>query len=327
MATILYGNGLNRLDVNAPSWDNMLKQIEPLFNPPSNSQMQIPATIQYDRIELLASRTSIELIEDLCGKIKGPWKNPIYERMSNLTDVNFLTTNYDYTLESYYPQIFKSEKRETVYNVFSYKTRYDKLRDNENIFDKCNVWHIHGDIERPKSIILGYNHYCKEIAEIRKYIPYSIRNLIHGGKVDSIDTLTFPNKSWIDLFFKDDIFIIGLDLNFSELDLWWLIDMWSRLKKMKYVTNTIYYLDAIQKNKKNESRQSFIDTLKCFKIEYVSYEASTYEEAYRRCMDFIENSIKLNTKPKSLQKTKVFPISEAKPDLQDRQFAIKIEPI
>lgn len=292
MATILYGNGLNRINPNAPSWDKMLTQIESSFIPPLYSQMEIPPTIQYDEIELISSRSSNELLMDMCKTIHGPWKNSVYERMSKLSEVNFLTTNYDGTLESYFYPNVRTKKRETVYNIFSYtETKIDDLHETGEFFGKRNVWHIHGDINRPKSIILGYEHYCKEIAEIRKYIPYSIRNLVHGGKFDNMDTLTFPNKSWIDLIFKEDVFIIGLGLGFSELDLWWLIDMWSRLKKQGHVTNTIYYLDAIQENNKDLRRQSFIDTLKNFKIEYIPYEAPTFEEAYHKCMDYIESRI------------------------------------
>ncbi len=292
MATILYGNGLNRLNSNAPSWDDMLTRLESSFIPPLYSQMEIPPTIQYDEIELISSRSSNDLLKDMCNIIRGPWPNSVYERMCKLSEVNFLTTNYDGTLESYFYPNVRTKKRETVYNIFSYtETKIDDLHETGELFGKRNVWHIHGDINRPKSIILGYEHYCKEIAEIRKYIPYSIRNLVHGGKFDNMDTLTFPNKSWIDLIFKEDVFIIGLGLGFSELDLWWLIDMWSRMKKKGYVTNTIYYLDAIQEDKKDLSKQSFIDTLKTFKIEYIAFEEPTFEAAYHKCMDYIESRI------------------------------------
>lgn len=287
MATILYGNGINRLNSNAPSWESMLKKLEPTYI--SSPNLEIPATIQYDKIEIISARPSNDLLKDMCESIKGPWQNPIYERLSRLSDVNFLTTNYDHTLESYFSTSLKSSKRETVYNIFSYVATTDSQQTSK--FNQSNIWHIHGDILRPKSIILGYDHYCKEIAEIRKYIPLDFRNIARTNMSTSSSLALLSGESWIDLIFKDDIFIIGLGLGFAELDLWWLIDVWSRLRKNGIVNNNIYYYDAIQQGIVDERKKSFADTLKCFMIEYILYEASTYLEAYNMCMNDIEQRI------------------------------------
>jgi hypothetical protein len=292
MATILYGNGINRLHPDAPSWENMLKKLETKSNASLNAG--IPPTIQYDKIEIISPRPSNILLKDMCETIKGPWQNPIYARLSQLHGVNFLTTNYDHTLESYFSSFLKSYKQETVYNIFSYMATTNEPQDSK--FNRCNIWHIHGDVNRPKSIILGYDHYCKEIAEIRKYMPSDFRNIARANvsSSKSLQSLSLSGESWIDLIFKDDIFIIGLGLGFAELDLWWLLDIWSRLKRMGIVYNKIYYYDAIlQDNIDNidNSKESFKDTLSCFGIEYIAYKFPTYMEAYDMCMSDIENKL------------------------------------
>ena len=56
MATILYGNGINRLHPDAPSWENMLKKLETKSNVSLN--IGIPPTIQYDKIEIISRNYS-----------------------------------------------------------------------------------------------------------------------------------------------------------------------------------------------------------------------------------------------------------------------------
>ena len=41
--------------------------------------------------------------------------------------------------------------------------------------------------------------------------------------------------SWYLKFFKEDIYILGLKLDFSEQDIWWLLDFRIRKKNMRKV--------------------------------------------------------------------------------------------
>ena len=80
-------------------------------------------------------------------------------------------------------------------------------------------------------------------------------------------------------------------MGFAELDLWWLLDIWSRLKRMRIVDNKIYYYDAILQDNIDNNKESFKDTLSCFGIKYIVYESPTYMEAYDKCMSDIEHKI------------------------------------
>ena len=56
--------------------------------------------------------------------------------------------------------------------------------------------------------------------------------------------------SWVDKFFTDDISIIGLGLNFQEIDLWWILDFRAREKYTgnKEINNKITYYCPISED-------------------------------------------------------------------------------
>ena len=80
---------------------------------------------------------------------------------------------------------------------------------------KKRIWHIHGDVTAPSSIIMGHYYYGKLLHEIQNYIPDLMRR--------SGDVSSYKPKSWVDLFLLNEIHMIGFGLNLSEIDLWWLI--------------------------------------------------------------------------------------------------------
>ncbi len=242
--TILYGNGLNLLARGAPKWDNLLTQIDSTWHTSTNLQcIASPNTIQYDQLELISSMPSLQLIKNLCDAICGPWNNQVYEHLSSIPNVNYITTNYDLTLEEYFNA--RLVRKERKYNICSYYTHMEDIQSkNKELYNFGNIWHIHGDIRRPKSIILGYDHYCKQITKIREYIPTYYSKIRNHGQLTSTDR-KWKGESWIDLFFNDNVYILGLGLGFAELDLWWILDLWARCKKAKSVFNKIIYLDAI----------------------------------------------------------------------------------
>lgn len=46
---------------------------------------------------------------------------------------------------------------------------------------------------------------------------------------------------WIDAFFFTNLHIIGITLDFSEIDIWWLLSRRARLLKNGYIKNQVYY--------------------------------------------------------------------------------------
>ncbi|MGB3464352.1 MAG: SIR2 family protein, partial [Cyclobacteriaceae bacterium] len=148
-----------------------------------------------------------------------------HERITSGIFSNILTTNYEYTLESCLTEDLRMKNlgiiRETKYNIY----RHSQV-------GKVKFWHIHGDMYRPSSILLGYEQYSGQLQVMRNYV---VSGTNYHNKAASILPLNkrmgekdYQLHSWIDHFFSGDLHIIGLSLDYIESDLWWLITYRSR---------------------------------------------------------------------------------------------------
>lgn len=271
--SILYGNGLNLLNEGTPSWEELLKGIakESLDN-------NIPYTLKYEAVilkqpyreapvrlltsdgkmlitsdgkVLFASGEVIEskLKKDIAERVSVFEPNEIYKMMSELPVEHFMTTNYDNTLLKVMGDnpIKSQNKQEQIYSIRRYYT----------LIGGQQYWPIHGNVESPRSIMLGFDHYCGALSKMESYVKggYEMPEI---GRMISItkrledgirDTL-----SWIDLFFCSDVHIIGQGLDYAEMDLWWILNKRRRIKQKdaKLIKNRIvYYPDySIAKDKR-----------------------------------------------------------------------------
>ena len=276
--TILYGNGLNRIS-GAPSWKEMMEQLNLECKLNLEISNSIPYSIQYDHL-VLESNYKENVLDKLCQIMSRNWDNKLYHIIAERKDVNYITTNYDFTLEDWMSQRYASfydetpKRYETVYNVRSFKMPTEGVK----------VWHIHGDINRPNSIILGYDHYCNQIHKIHDMLPFNKKR-----DMSTYNEILNQENSWVNRFFTDDIYIIGLGLSFEELDLWWLIDKWATFQKYRQnrfesPTNKIVYLDALIDD---EDKLELSKTLEAYGIKYVPFREKTREQAYEYCIKSI----------------------------------------
>jgi hypothetical protein len=163
--------------------------------------------------------------------------NNFHREVMNLNVTDYLTTNYDYSLERVFDITFSISFRtnkEWKYSLF----RKNIVNQNKNI------WHIHGEINNginrtsryaAESIMIGNEHYGDYFRKIHEYIKPP------GGNV--LDGLNRLPESWIQKFFTHDIHIIGFSLDFSETHLWWLLNLRARLIESINITidNEIYF--------------------------------------------------------------------------------------
>jgi hypothetical protein len=125
------------------------------------------------------------------------------------------------------------------------------------------LWHIHGEIEHPKSIMLGLDHYCGSISKIDGYIKgnyeFSVKSTKQKVKpmVEKLMDGSFDEVSWVELFFNSNVHILGLSLDYSETDLWWVLNKRARLMLDNNIDNTIYYYDSNIK----ESKKSLLESM------------------------------------------------------------------
>ena len=87
------------------------------------------------------------------------------------------------------------------------------------------MWHIHGEAEKYKEAVLDLHSYGRNLTVIQNYINKFIASVM--ASVTSVKEekkgKLFP-KSWLDYFLLGDIKIFGFTFDYSEFDLWWLLN-------------------------------------------------------------------------------------------------------
>lgn len=266
MDAILYGNGFNLLSKDCPSWQELLKNISDRDKSPILNG--IPPTLQYEQVYLApnSSFTSLsegedetKLKEAVKRKLKAIRTNEFYEKLLNLGVSTFLTTNYDHAIyDNLEDSIIDKNSAEKIYSI----RRWKKVELNKNEY---TIFQFHGDITTIKSIMLGLDHYGGALAKVQDYVKgyfvekskdkkeqkksegeYSIYKRLTSNVDFDASKYGFTNNgtplvSWIDAFFFANLHIIGITIDFSEIDIWWLLSRRARLLKNGLVTNKIYY--------------------------------------------------------------------------------------
>jgi len=292
--TILYGNGLNMLGTKKVSWNNLLIDLSKL----SGYELTIgnkPYTMVYEELLLGGSLSETDIKNDIISKLKESIPNEFYKIMRDLNLKNYLTTNYEFNLESSFREINCSYKNNKLEDIYSIRTCLDVESNNSS---KSKVWHLHGDIDRAKSISLGLNHYCGTIGKMDGYFKGTYEYTLNGKKV-KLDALSKKLRrevqhdgiSWIELFFTTNIHIVGLSLDYSETDLWWLLNR--RARPLNFNTNDIkneiiYYDTEINETKASDKKQ----LLEAFNVKYIHIPVDNgkWDEAYMRIFEMIEHS-------------------------------------
>lgn len=291
--TILYGNGLNYLSDNAIGWTDLLKILmgKDLFE-----MSFLPNIMSYERIRLNWNRSNdTEHLKLKISQLLEPQPtNEFYSKILNIGVRNFLSTNYDYAINKSVDNL--TEVSNSTEELYSIRRNTSLFKDGKEI---AKIWNIHGEIHHPKSIMLGLNHYCGSIGKIDGYLKGTYDFKYKGQKQDilkieeKLASNKFDNYSWIELFFNTNIHITGFGLDFSEIDLWWILNKRARLKEDSLVRNKIlYYTKPIEEVKKEidiELRKR--EMLQAFDVEIVTVSTKMgYEDQWNEIIRLIASS-------------------------------------
>lgn len=277
--TILFGNGINRISGNSVSWNDLLDQIKGV-NRFANGNL--PNTMVYERIfmEKNFSETSqksdeLEIKNAIAKAMQSQGANEIFEMLALFDIEHYLTTNYDYAFEKTLGVPPDKLSTEDIYSLRR-KRKYS-LSSGEKF-----LWNLHGEIDHPKSIMLGLDHYCGSVSKIDSYVKGTYKYTIEGEvfnvkpMIDKLNESYFCYTSWIDLFFSTNIHIIGFSLDYSEIDIWWLLNKRARFSVEGLVNNRIYfYTDQITQEK--------TDLLRSFNVVVVNLKLvnKNYQDMYK----------------------------------------------
>lgn len=322
--TLLIGNGFNRLHSDKFEWKEILEcanDAEKL-----NIAGDVPYTHIYERLYLNIIENCTIDAKDKAGETE--LKQTIFNKLESLAKSEFqtreypkqyeklfingicpfqnvLTTNYDYGLENalkaFGYEVIEEKKAEDIYSTSRKKTLCKKD-------SYINVWHIHGEgkgkKDSPKSIMLGYDHYCTTLSRIEKYLKSGMigKNKLYpdsyqGEKCHYMPWLMNEGvyssnfETWIDAFFLTDIHIIGFGMGFTEIDLWWLLN-----KRQRYLTDK-YSVNHIKNSSPHNEilyygviRSEIKDTLQAYGVNCNNTQIETSQEK-PNWKDVYENNI------------------------------------
>lgn len=251
--TLFVGNGFSKSLFNdVPSWNGLFEGAHSSIK--NNTFLYELHRLQQPELEEAVVK------ENLIEKLMRPYSEEnLNNQVRDLDDFglylkrytinNIITTNYDTGVEfvlsrcGYVEQKKIGVSAERVYSIRTYKVFYDEEADHT-----IKLWKIHGDISRIPSITLGFDQYCGSLAKLTQYIKgqYESTNKKVQCKKhmkDKCNDNDFDGISWAELFFNSNVYIVGFGMDFSEIDIWWLINKRVRYKREGIrINNTITYL-------------------------------------------------------------------------------------
>jgi len=299
-SAILFGNGLNRIAGNGMSWEELLTKLSSVRPLPSNSN-----TLNYECIYLDRCRDYTSLEKENAKKVEYDLKSQIaeacsvfhtgaiYEALAQLPVHVYLTTNYDGVLDRTLKEMgYNFDKELSCMNEALYSVRRcHAYHKNHEVIGK-RIFPIHGEYSVPKSIMIGYDHYCGSLGKLDDFFKgnYTYQQNEQTIKLPSLlarlgseDKRVDMGMYWPDYFFTHNIHIIGLGLQFVETDLWWVLNKRSRnLQLTDSIKNRIYFYGSPD--------DQITNLLEAFDVNVVRVSAknpkepASWTEAYRIMM-------------------------------------------
>lgn len=248
---LLLGNGINRA-FESMQWDDLLKGMS---DEGVKADWDHIKTLPYPLMAVVATKDNVgEQMKiqaaKMCAKSISDEQTAIIKSISSVEFDAVLTTNYTYEIEQALDTDFKIEigkpakyrcktcKDKSRYDTASLYQFMDIMGDGKHI----PVWHIHGEAAKPDTMVIGHYYYGRLLYHIEKYVSETIKRY----KTASKSKTEFYPRSWVDYILFGDVYIIGQGMDFSEIDLWWLINC----KKRNGVGKVYFFEPDLSKEKK-----------------------------------------------------------------------------
>jgi hypothetical protein len=174
--------------------------------------------------------TEARFLRVVAQQMKSLRPGTLHRRLARLQVDNILTTHYDDGLER------ALASSAAVDDFGTRELRHSLFRRSR--IGGVHVWHLHGDIFRPTSVLLGHDRYVESSARIRRYcdptlgLPFKAHSLPLQAVFRRDDARIQSRRphSWVDLFMLRDVHIVGFGLDYTEVDLWYLLSLRQRLR-------------------------------------------------------------------------------------------------
>ena len=228
---LLLGNGIDRsFNSNPISWGELLDKMTTNHDLPDHDMLPFPLEV------VLRTNDHVdEALKTHCQELKGSAADDkLREVLTRLLTLGFddiLTTNYDYTLEgtAFYPdEVSFARAAKTMEHTAEVKRaegKYMLHTYNAAAMDGVNnrIWHIHGEARKPSGMVIGHYLYVNLVSKWKE-------KLNERDQAYKNFDQTKPSGCWLDSFIMGNVYVLGFGFDFSELDLWWLINRKKREK-------------------------------------------------------------------------------------------------
>jgi hypothetical protein len=272
----MVGNGINHLGGNSVTWEDVLRRsaahvgkrsIMRNWNHKSFPLLYEQLFSQFVKDE---SKREFELKKFIAKETAKISNNDFHKKLLSTNVRNVITTNYDLGFE-------KSAPHKLTKCSLHHESKYSRWRRTQA--EGKYIWHIHGTCDAPNTIQAGHEHYSGQLQHLRDLVTKIPREGLDDKKSVFLQGCSeFENSqikhSWLDIFLRDEIHIIGLGLDFSEIDVWWAIAYKNRLGCREYreikkrrgivldIGSTTYHVRADESESSEEiARQNILRSL------------------------------------------------------------------
>lgn len=294
--TLFIGNGVHQLSSNHISWRKLVEELATEAGAPYvlDRLDDKPFTLVYEEIHAAyvkkrhgkgdkesPERSLKGLVAESVGKLQ---PNDYLRTMVKLDFDHIVTTNYDYAIEQALGDdngTTSGRKVETKYSAHRFRNAGGK-----------KVWHIHGEVENPWSICLGNDHYAGYLHKLREMVVTKKEDdrLDDRGRIGSYVHSYWQSgviDSWMQLFTTGLLDIVGFGMDYTEIDLWWLIGNRARQMsgsnnpgyKLGHVTYHQFVSDKEGLTKRDEGRLEILKSLDV-EINRIDFKGKDYRSGY-----------------------------------------------
>ena len=220
---LLIGNGINQVSDGGASWTTLLNKLagEPKTEHEEAVRKAKPFTLWFEELSSRSRKKNLK--ESVATALsKGLRPNSIHAEIMTLEYENIITTNYDYNLENARGDVWRQ-------NMAAPENYYSLFRRHS--FKSNHIWHIHGELNNVRSIMLGHEQYSGYIHKIRNFLTSGVPTESKArdktpylSKFSGKDTKKKGDiENWVDIFLENEVHVVGFGLDYTENHLWNLI--------------------------------------------------------------------------------------------------------
>ena len=280
--TLFLGNGLNRTLDNGLSWAGLMGEL----GSSCRDDDSVPFPIEFEAIaakqgcRIGARRTDpYKALREKISRIineAGMTVDKAHFAFRDLAISNVITTNYDVLFES----------------MFDVSSKIDNPGSSRNILgpiyatSAMSFFHAHGIASWKNTLCLGHEHYASLISKIRSEFNNGSEDGAHDFLCDLVTGKREPQGIWPELLFTSNVAIVGFSLDYSEIDIWWLLAMRAALFQPsggldKNANRIIYYQIDIKSRKKTPYDYGKQEALNALGVEVQLIPADDFTAGYQ----------------------------------------------